>query len=82
MLVTNEKGLEIKNVEDKWISADPIPGCFIINIGDMLEKVTRGLYKSTVHRVVPTGKERFSFPYFYDPGYDKKIHELDIEISE
>lgn len=48
----------------------------------MLEKVTGGLYKSTVHRVVPTGKEKYSFPYFYQPGYDKKIFELDVEIHE
>ena len=82
MLVTNEEGLQIKTVNNEYIDVSPIPGCFIINIGDMLEKVTKGLFKSTVHRVVATGKERYSFPYFYDPGFDKKIHELDIKISE
>ena len=60
----------------------PIPGTFVINIGDMLQKMTKGLYKSTPHRVICTGKERFSIPYFYDPGWDQKIPVLDIFISE
>ena len=44
--------------------------------------MTKGLYKSTPHRVVCTGKERYSIPYFYDPGYAEKIVELEIETNE
>ena len=73
----------MKSVNNEWFNIDPIPNTFVINVGDILERMTKGLYKSTPHRVRNTvGKSRFSVPYFYDPGYDKKIHELDIEISE
>lgn len=44
-------GLEVKNVEGKWVSADPIPGCILINVGDLLENLTAGQYPATRHRV-------------------------------
>lgn len=68
----SDKGLQVKNVNDEWIDIDPIPNTFVINIGDILEKMTRGLYKSTPHRAKNTqGKSRYSIPYFYDPGWDQ-----------
>jgi isopenicillin N synthase-like dioxygenase len=82
MLMGSEKGLQLRNVNNEWVDIDPKPGCFVINIGDMLQKMTKGLYKSTPHRVVVTGKERYSIPYFYDPGWDQKISVLDIEMSK
>jgi isopenicillin N synthase-like dioxygenase len=82
MLTVSDKGLEVKNVNNEWIEVHPIPGTFIINIGDMLQKVTKGLYKSTVHRVVCTGKERYSMPYFYDPGWDERIVEIDFPMNK
>jgi len=48
----------------------------------MLQKMTKGLYKSTPHRVVVTGKERYSIPYFYDPGWDEKVSVLDFPMSK
>jgi len=54
----------------------------VINIADMLEKATRGFYKSTPHRVLNSGKERYSIPYHYDPGFDQKVFELEFEVSE
>jgi isopenicillin N synthase-like dioxygenase len=78
-----DKGLQVKNVNNEWISIDPIPNTFVINIGDILEKMTRGLYKSTPHRAKNTqGKSRFSIPYFYDPGWDQEIKELELKVSE
>jgi isopenicillin N synthase-like dioxygenase len=47
----SDKGLQVKNRENEWVHIDPIPNTFVINIGDILEKMTRGLYKSTPHRV-------------------------------
>mgnify|MGYP000179809611 CR=1 FL=1 len=78
MLMGTERGLQVKNVENQWIDVDPIPGYFVVNIADLLEKATKGLYKSTPHQVVNYGKERFSIPYHYDPGYDQKIYELEF----
>lgn len=45
--------------------------------------MTRGLYKSTPHRAKNTeGKSRYAVPYFYDPGWDEEIKELDIKVDE
>ena len=40
----------------EWINADPKPGCVVVNIGEMWETWSRGLYKSTLHRVIHRGK--------------------------
>jgi len=45
-------GLEVKDVDGKWISAKPIPGTVLINIGDFLEMMTSGSWPATHHRVV------------------------------
>ena len=37
--------LQVKNRADQWVEAPPVPGSFVINIGDMLEKMTSGLYR-------------------------------------
>jgi isopenicillin N synthase-like dioxygenase len=83
-------GLQIK-ASSEWIEAPYIPNTFVCNIGDMLELLTKGFFKSTPHRVINTsGSGRFSFPLFFDPAFDTKIQPLPIaahtindkEISE
>jgi isopenicillin N synthase-like dioxygenase len=63
-------GLQIKT-SDGWIEAPPIPGSFVCNIGDMLDLMTGGKYRSTPHRVVAnhSGRDRLSFPFFFDPNF-------------
>ncbi len=66
-------GLQVKT-RDGWIEAPPIPGTLVCNIGDMLDRLTGGLYKSTPHRVRNvSGRSRLSFPFFFDPGWDAEI---------
>lgn len=70
-------GLQIKN-GDEWIAAPPVENTFICNIGDMLDRMTGGFYRSTPHRVINTsGKNRYSFPLFFDPGFDTKIERIE-----
>ncbi|OQR99495.1 hypothetical protein ACHHYP_05973 [Achlya hypogyna] len=65
----NTPGLEIY-VEQQWVPVPPKPGCFIVNIGDLGERWTNGLFKSTRHRVVNrVGRERYSIPFFYEPNF-------------
>ena len=73
----------MKNRSNQWIKADPIPNTFIINVGDMLERLTHGLYKSVPHRVRNlTGASRYSFPFFYDPGWNAEVKPIEINIRE
>jgi isopenicillin N synthase-like dioxygenase len=51
ILLALQPGLQAKTVSGEWVEVTPIPGTLIINIGDMLQKMTGGLYKSTPHRV-------------------------------
>ncbi len=69
----NVGGLEVKS-RGGWISAPPVPGALVCNIGDMLERLTGGRFVSTPHRVVNrSGRERLSFPYFYDPDFTARM---------
>jgi isopenicillin N synthase-like dioxygenase len=56
-----------------------VPGSFVCNIGDMLDRMTAGRYRSTPHRVRPSqGVERLSFPFFFDPGWDAEVRPLPL----
>ncbi|EAL68711.1 hypothetical protein DDB_G0277497 [Dictyostelium discoideum AX4] len=64
-------GLQVKSKNsEEYIDAPPIPGTFICNIGDMLDKMTGGYYLSNLHRVKynKSGRDRFSIPFFLDPS--------------
>ena len=80
-------GLQVKSA-GRWIEAPPVPGSFICNIGDMLDRMTGGVYRSTPHRVLNrSGKNRLSLPFFFDPGWDAEIrpialHRADGEAGE
>ena len=66
-------GLQVKS-GGGWMAAPPIPGAFLCNIGDMLDRMTAGQYRSTPHRVQNvTRRDRLSFPFFFDPNFDARI---------
>jgi isopenicillin N synthase-like dioxygenase len=71
-------GLQVRSLDSgsPWIDAPPIPHTLVINIGDMLELLSRGLFRSTPHRVnAPKDPNamRLSFPYFFDPGFTAAV---------
>ncbi|KAL2475096.1 Protein SRG1 [Abeliophyllum distichum] len=71
LLQVNEiEGLQIKK-DGAWIPVVPIPNAFVINIGDILEMVTNGIYRSIEHRAtVNSKKERLSIATFFNPNMD------------
>jgi polar amino acid transport system ATP-binding protein len=70
-------GLQV-HTREGWIEAPPVPESFVCNIGDMLDRMTGGLYRSTPHRVRlnPSGRDRLSFPLFFDPDFDARIEPI------
>ncbi len=71
-------GLQVKS-KSGWIDAPPVSGSFICNIGDMLDRITRGFYRSTPHRVLNRSAHgRYSFPFFFDPDFGASIEPVEI----
>jgi isopenicillin N synthase-like dioxygenase len=69
-------GLQVRT-PDGWVEAPPLPGTLVCNLGDMLDRLTGGLYRSTPHRVRNAGgRERFSFPLFFDPDFSARVTPL------
>jgi isopenicillin N synthase-like dioxygenase len=69
--------LQVQLKDGTWLPADPIPGAFVVNIGDMIERWTNGLWKSTMHRVIHRGdRYRVSVPFFYEPNFDAVVRPL------
>jgi isopenicillin N synthase-like dioxygenase len=77
-------GLEVLERQSKsWISATPIPGTLVVNVGDLLARWTNDLYASTPHRVInKSGRERFSIATFYDPDFKAVVDPRQLGVSE
>ncbi|KAI7756593.1 hypothetical protein M8C21_022181 [Ambrosia artemisiifolia] len=67
-------GLQICKDKDAkprvWEDVEPLKGAFVVNLGDMLERWSNGIFRSTLHRVLGNGQERYSIPYFVEPSHD------------
>jgi isopenicillin N synthase-like dioxygenase len=67
-------GLQVRT-DASWIDAPPLPGSFVCNVGDMLDRMTGGRYRSLPHRVAinTSGRDRLSIPLFFDPDFDWRV---------
>ncbi|HWM67683.1 MAG TPA: 2-oxoglutarate and iron-dependent oxygenase domain-containing protein [Steroidobacteraceae bacterium] len=69
-------GLQVK-YGDSWIDVPYVPGSLVINVGDMLERLTAGRYTSALHRVINRSRQsRISMPFFFDPGFDAVLQPI------
>ena len=72
-------GLEVK-IASGWVPAPPLPGSFVCNIGDMLDRMTAGHYLSTPHRVQNRAQHnRLSFAFFFDPNFYAEVKPIKID---
>ncbi|KAK9947808.1 hypothetical protein M0R45_003411 [Rubus argutus] len=87
LLATDEViGLQICKDKDAkpqvWEYVSPKKGAFIVNLGDMLERWSNCIFKSTLHRVVGNGQDRYSIAYFVEPSHDCLVECLPTCKSE
>ncbi|MFE6129205.1 isopenicillin N synthase family dioxygenase [Streptomyces sp. NPDC056437] len=71
-------GLQVEREDGVFHDVPPMPGAFVVNLGELLEVATDGYLKATHHRVVspPGATERFSVPFFYNPRLDARVEPL------
>ncbi|KEF60175.1 uncharacterized protein A1O9_05025 [Exophiala aquamarina CBS 119918] len=74
--------LEVLSSSGSWISAKPIPGTFVVNVGDSMSILTNGKFVSTMHRVINTsGVDRYSVPFFLGANKEAELKALPIFVS-
>lgn len=80
LLQDEHLGLEVQDLEmGEWIGVPPDPAAYVVNMGDIISRITGGLYESSIHRVVnksPT--DLFRVVYFFDGNIDFKLYPLDL----
>ena len=81
------EGLQAQDVHGNWVPIAPPEGHLVINVGDMLQRLTNNVLRSTPHRVVNPPKEkwgtrRFSIPFFLHPRSDMDLTCLDFCVTE
>lgn len=87
LIGASAEGLQVKNTDGKWIAVSPKPHEIVINVGDMLQRLTNNRLKSTTHRVVNPPRERmheprYSVPFFLHPRSDMDLTSLESCIDE
>jgi isopenicillin N synthase-like dioxygenase len=72
-------GLQVLAKTGQWVTAHPIPGTLVVNIGDLMHRWTNSRFSSNPHRVVnASGRERYSIAVFFDPHPDTIIDPRDL----
>jgi len=78
LIGASAEGLEVLNKDNEWVAVTALPDHIVVNVGDMLERLTNNKLKSTTHRVVNPPREkwstpRFSIPFFLHPRMEMNL---------
>ena len=87
LMGASASGLEVQNKQGDWIPVTALPEQLVINVGDMLERLTNNKLRSTIHRVVNPPREdwdkpRYSIPFFTHPISEMKLNCLEECIDK
>lgn len=72
-------GLQARLRDGAWIDVPPLDDGLALNFGKVLERWCAGRIKATEHRVIGTGRERMSIPFFYEARADAEIRPLPMD---
>ncbi|HET9107485.1 MAG TPA: 2OG-Fe(II) oxygenase family protein [Steroidobacteraceae bacterium] len=72
-------GLQARARSGAWIDVPPLEGTLVVNFGQVLEQWSGGRIRATEHRVLGSGRERFSIPFFYEARADAIIAPLPVD---
>ncbi len=86
LMGASAEGLEVLRRDGKWIAITALPDQIVVNVGDMLDRLTNHKLKSTIHRVVnppieKMGSSRYSIPFFLHPRADMSLTSLESCIT-
>ena len=77
------QGLEVLNAQGEWVKPQLEPETFVVNLSDIMARLSNNVFQSTVHRVRNTsGRERLSMAFFFGLSNDELIHTLPQFITE
>lgn len=87
LMGASAEGLEVLRRDGQWIAITALPEQIIVNVGDMLDRLTNHKLKSTIHRVVNPPREkmktsRYSIPFFMHPRADMDLTCLENCVSQ
>lgn len=87
LMGASSAGLEVQNKQGDWIPVTSLPEQLVVNVGDMLERLTNNKLRSTIHRVVNPPREdwdkpRYSIPFFTHPISEMKLNCLPECVDE
>jgi isopenicillin N synthase-like dioxygenase len=72
-------GLQARVRSGAWVDVSPLEGTLVVNFGQVLEQWSAGRIRATEHRVLGSGHERFSIPFFYEARADAVISPLPVD---
>ncbi|MFT5506341.1 MAG: isopenicillin N synthase-like dioxygenase [Gammaproteobacteria bacterium] len=72
-------GLQVER-DGQLIDVEPLPGAYIVNLGEMMQSSSNGYLRATKHQVVspPAGQQRISIAYFFNPRLDAEFSAIDL----
>lgn len=80
-IAQQQPGLQVET-SSGFIDAAPIPGAYIMNLGEMLQRSTSGYLRATPHRVIsPVGGERISVAFFFNPLYETVFEPIELSAE-
>lgn len=87
LIGASAEGLQVLNKKGEWVGVTALPDHIIVNVGDMLQRLTNGQLKSTTHRVVNPPRDkwsepRYSIPFFLHPRSEMRLDALPECIDE